>query len=134
MKLTSLCNYHKIFTNVVCNNKLECLSLQAFSAWSNVWSLPWNGAPVRCFTWVCSGLTNKIRLDLKGLLGTNTRPYYEHLQNPTAKSLITLRPSLPSRPFQHSLTRARRARANMKKLTLPFKPIIFQTLDNYGNT
>ncbi len=36
-------------------------------------SLPWSGAPQRCFTWV--GLPANIRLGWKGLPGTKTKAY-----------------------------------------------------------
>jgi hypothetical protein len=42
--------------------------------------LPLSGAPERCFDQVGFGLTTNIRQDLKGLSGTNTLAYCEHLQ------------------------------------------------------
>jgi len=49
-----------------------------------------NNASFRCFTLLA--LPTNIRLGWKGLAGTNTLAYYEHLQITAVKSLITLTP------------------------------------------
>jgi len=41
-------------------------------------SLPYSGAPERCFTQVGSGLTANIRLGWKSFSGTNAPAYYNN--------------------------------------------------------